>query len=932
MKYLNSIIHVKTKCLFLLLILITEINTNAFAQTYRQQYDKLDQIYYTDDFLDRNNFDEVLHNVTGSLMRSYVIMYRGTADLKYLNKFIVASKRVIDRRDDNWTAIKAYTTHLGSASGTILSNSSYGWSRISGGVVSTRYMETGTITRPMIEFMLLMQEHPELDNTPLPTEVGTPLGQTSFHDYAMWLRSKVVESLNWEYTYHWDQTNEYFGVGISGNSDAEGINQQASLGLAYLLMYKVYINDGLADPGFGIIGKRVATHLYDVMITRGTTNSSSTGGWQSWIGGSTGGASTVIEDVFHARLDDEMAQEMVDQGLNNSSGSPFSGTQMDEVANGFYYHIGAVPRTIYMNVAATNSTCNQACDGSPDDTYYMAGAYAYLCRYYSGIYQEVSDIYSPDQVINGAQNTVFAGAPFDVSGSGGIVMLGLSQLVYHEHLFNPLSVRASAAITTQVGGATSFNFLNSSSTKEIAVANNTAHYIRIYNFDNNYNISAPTDFSISGLSLKGLAASNFDTSTPEDELVAFDAISQKIYIYKKSGTTIALLTSSSALSITAIGLATGEFNSSNPGNEILLVTASGDVSMYKYDATTNTVVALSLSGSATGLANVAGMTVGDFDGNGVDEIALVNNTTGLINTYSITGGNTLQSDAVSSSTGVTNQWNGITSGDFDGDGLNEIMVHRNYDGAFMLYKRSLTNIIYKDMEIFPVSQGNGVMCKTSFVNSLGKDGLVTLRTFDGQVSLFNLDGFCKGLDLNNQTLDATASLGNYYPIDYHVNNLLIAGNNFSIPSPSIVQMSSGKEIRFTDGFTASAGSDVHGYIDSALTCNPDVFLHKQPQPHRNQTREYSSTEKTRPALIDNEIIISPNPNNGNFIVTFTRNDQAITIKEIKVFDIYGKIVWSVGASSNATINIDISSYSAGIYYVRIINTMGEIKMKKFIKQ
>ena len=64
----------------------------------------------------------------------------------------------------------------------------------------------------------------------------------------------------------------------------------------------------------------------------------------------------------------------------------------------------------------------------------------------------------------------------------------------------------------------------------------------------------------------------------------------------------------------------------------------------------------------------------------------------------------------------------------------------------------------------------------------------------------------------------------------------------------------------------------------------------------------------------------------------TRNEKPIGVKEVKVFDIMGKEVWSVGASSNSMFDIDISQYSQGVYYVRSVNDQGDVDIKKLIKE
>jgi len=77
--------------------------------------------------------------------------------------------------------------------------------------------------------------------------------------------------------------------------------------------------------------------------------------------------------------------------------------------------------------------------------------------------------------------------------------------------------------------------------------------------------------------------------------------------------------------------------------------------------------------------------------------------------------------------------------------------------------------------------------------------------------------------------------------------------------------------------------------------------------------------------------ISPNPNNGTFKIILTKNEAAIGVKDIKVYDIVGRIIWENITPSGNTFNIDISANAPGIYYVRAINEAGDIEIKKLIK-
>lgn len=89
---------------------------------------------------------------------------------------------------------------------------------------------------------------------------------------------------------------------------------------------------------------------------------------------------------------------------------------------------------------------------------------------------------------------------------------------------------------------------------------------------------------------------------------------------------------------------------------------------------------------------------------------------------------------------------------------------------------------------------------------------------------------------------------------------------------------------------------------------------------------------TQITISDNKMSITPNPNNGSFQITITRNDKPISIKEVKVFDMMGKIIWETGPSNNNNFTIDITSYAEGIYYVKCVNEFDEVEMKKLIKQ
>lgn len=186
-------------------------------------------------------------------------------------------------------------------------------------------------------------------------------------------------------------------------------------------------------------------------------------------------------------------------------------------------------------------------------------------------------------------------------------------------------------------------------------------------------------------------------------------------------------------------------------------------------------------------------------------------------------------------------------------------------------------------------------------------------------------------------------------VTYHAGYMIHFYVASTYPSLSITPTSSGALFHaYVKPFSCeTTDGDYRNMVDdpdTSKTMNPffyEKFTNNKPQPPVNKDYISSYNEflklnssEIKSVVLDHkfETNILPNPNDGSFQIAITRNDQAIGIKEIKVFDIMGKEIWSIGESLNNTANVDISGYAKGIYYIRTINALGEVEMKKFIKQ
>jgi hypothetical protein len=77
------------------------------------------------------------------------------------------------------------------------------------------------------------------------------------------------------------------------------------------------------------------------------------------------------------------------------------------------------------------------------------------------------------------------------------------------------------------------------------------------------------------------------------------------------------------------------------------------------------------------------------------------------------------------------------------------------------------------------------------------------------------------------------------------------------------------------------------------------------------------------------IVLYPNPSNGIFNVVSGANE----ITEIQVYDLTGKVIWTKKdfAVSNSEIQINLSSISQGIYFVKI-SANNQSTVKRIIKE
>jgi hypothetical protein len=95
-----------------------------------------------------------------------------------------------------------------------------------------------------------------------------------------------------------------------------------------------------------------------------------------------------------------------------------------------------------------------------------------------------------------------------------------------------------------------------------------------------------------------------------------------------------------------------------------------------------------------------------------------------------------------------------------------------------------------------------------------------------------------------------------------------------------------------------------------------------------QQPEDLSVSIPEPSTVSGEIMIYPNPTNGNFTLSYVSNETSETT--INLYNLIGQVVLTKAVSQVKglnTVNFDISSFSQGIYMLELAlsNTKGEKK-------
>ncbi|MCP4176397.1 MAG: T9SS type A sorting domain-containing protein, partial [bacterium] len=436
-----------------------------------------------------------------------------------------------------------------------------------------------------------------------------------------------------------------------------------------------------------------------------------------------------------------------------------------------------------------------------------------------------------------------------------------------------------------------------------------------------------------------VACGNID-QTGKDEIVAL--CKDGIYIYRyNSDHTISYITKLGS-AMDWVSVAMGDYD--NDGRDEIVALSNGDNGgyyIYKYTNAGFRKITDYIWGPG---ASWVGVATGNFDlyndenVDDGDEFVTLQNNDKRVRIHKLDSDGNLVPRGSYLAVGV-NSWSDIACGDINGDCKDEIIALSGEgpdyltDGGGDIYVFEEKGDTYTLTEKEHYAYKEYISAITSSnITGNGKEEIIYGRNFDGDILVWEY------------TDPVKLTVDNHYPENTHLSNspLEIKAKETLINSAtyevgSAVDLISGKTITLSKGFHAKNGSDVNAYIQTDIdTRNTDVF----DEFYCNSAKKsYFEDENTDPIeyeeeiieeeiklIVNNEVLVYPVPNNGNFKIDFGADYEQYEFIEIR--NILGQVCFNSKAKTNI-INVSLNSKQPGLYTI-FIKTKDKYITKKII--
>jgi hypothetical protein len=244
---------------------------------------------------------------------------------------------------------------------------------------------------------------------------------------------------------------------------------------------------------------------------------------------------------------------------------------------------------------------------------------------------------------------------------------------------------------------------------------------------------------------KGVAAGDFFDDNKSEIIVLNDHADTKyngLYVLKVENKNIIEKVKFTGLNTKAdwAGIAAGNFISGGKDDFIVVGNSNKEVLVYKFNGTNAQIVYNNILNLPKN-SRIKAVAAGNLNNDAKDEIVLAIDSPDAayngIYVYKIDDKGVLTKIAQSGGGSSSVEWKGLAVGDINGDGVNEIVAHKNSDGEYLVYKLAPNGLSNIGSESFPILQTkDNIMCLGNFSSQFKNDELITLRN-DGGIVLFS---------------------------------------------------------------------------------------------------------------------------------------------------------------------------------------------------
>ncbi len=236
----------------------------------------------------------------------------------------------------------------------------------------------------------------------------------------------------------------------------------------------------------------------------------------------------------------------------------------------------------------------------------------------------------------------------------------------------------------------------------------------------------------------GISGGDFDGDSL-DEMVTVRNYDGNFYIYEigQDGKFVRLASNTAPGSNSHwAGVAAGDFDKDGADEFVAVRNFDGDIYMYKLR--NDRIVTIAKNTAPGSNSQWAGISAGDFDGDGADEFVAVRNSDGDFYMYELRGNQILEMTR-NTTPGSNSQWAGIAAGDFDGDGADEFVAVRNADGNFYMYELQNNQIVEIARNTAPGSHSKWTCISAGDFDADGETEFIASRDYDGDFYIYRLE-------------------------------------------------------------------------------------------------------------------------------------------------------------------------------------------------